>query len=170
MFFDMSVELKQYISTYVYKNFSSISMNFCHQIWIFCLSETYSNSEIPYDNEILKSLGYILIREDHPSNSEHRRICVYNKSLLPFNVISVKYRQECISFEFSIGGKYCIFSCLYSSPIQMQDELESFVKNFELTLDKIHESNPVMIAVLGHFNAKSNNWCKADITFLLKAL
>ena len=23
-----------------------------------------------------------------------------------------------------------------------------------------------MTIILGHFNAKSNNWCKADITFL----
>ena len=88
-------------------------MNFCHQIWIFCFSETYSNSEIPYDNEVLESLEYILVREDHPSNSKHKRVYVYNKSLLPFNVISVKYPQECISFELSIGVKCCIFSCLY---------------------------------------------------------
>ena len=52
----------------------------------------------------------------------------------------------------------------------MQDEFESFLKNFELTLDNIHESNPVMTVVLGHFNAKSDNWCKANITFLVKAL
>ena len=48
----------------------------------------------------------------------------------------------------------------------MQDEFEIFLKNFELTLDKIHENNPFMIVVLGDFNAKSNNWSKADITSL----
>ena len=37
------------------------------------------------------------------------------------------------------------------------------MKNFELTLDKIHKNNPFMIIVLGNFNAKSN-WWKADIT------
>ena len=36
----------------------------------------------------------------------------------------------------------------------------------ELTLDKIHGNNPFMTVVLGDFNAKSNNWCKADITSL----
>ena len=46
----------------------------------------------------------------------------------------------------------------------MQDEFETFLKNFELTLEKIHKNNPFMIVVLGDFNAKSNNWCKADIT------
>ena len=41
------------------------------------------------------------------------------------------------------------------------------MKNFELTLDKIHENNPFVTVVLGDFNEKSNNWCKADITFLV---
>ena len=40
------------------------------------------------------------------------------------------------------------------------------MKNFELTLDKIHENNPFMTVVLGDFNAKSSNWCKADVTSL----
>ena len=35
-----------------------------------------------------------------------------------------------------------------------------------MTLDKIHENIPFMTVVLGDFNAKSNNWCKADVTFL----
>ena len=43
-------------------------------------------------------------------------------------------------------------------------EFKSFLKSFELTLDKTHEDNPFMISVLGDFNAKSNNWCKNDIT------
>ena len=60
--------------------------------------------------------------------------------------------------------KGCKFICLYRSPSQTNGEFESFLKNFELTLDKIHEDNPFMISVLGDFNAKSNNWCKNDIT------
>ena len=75
------------------------------------------------------------------------------------------YLQECITFEVRIGRKCCKFICLYRSPNQTNDEFESFLKNFELTLDKIHEDNPFMISVLGNFNAKSNNWCKNDITF-----
>ena len=38
------------------------------------------------------------------------------------------------------------------------------MKNFELTLDKIHKGNQFIISVLGGFNAKSNNSCKNDIT------
>ena len=35
-----------------------------------------------------------------------------------------------------------------------------------MTLDKIHENNRFMTVVLREFNAKSNNWCKADATSL----
>ena len=61
-----------------------------------------------------------------------------------------------------IRRKCCKFICLYRPPSQTNEK--SFLKNFELTLDKIHEDNPFMISVLGDFNAKSNNWCKNDIT------
>ena len=63
-----------------------------------------------------------------------------------------------------IGRKCYKLICLYRSPSQTNDKFESFMKNFELTLDRIHEDNPFMISVLGDFNAKSNNWCKNDIT------
>ena len=110
--------------------------------------------------------GYNLVREDHPSNSKRGGVCVYNKRSLPFSVINVKYLQESILFELKIRVKCCNFSCLYRSPSETQDELETFLNYFELTLDKIHENNLFMTVVLGDFNAKSNNWCKADITSL----
>ena len=127
-----------------------------HKFDIICFSETYLNSEIPSDYKNLEIAGCNLVREDHPSNSKRGGVCVYYKSSLPFRVINVKYLQESISFELRIAGKCCKFSCLYRFSSQTQDEFETFLKNFELTLDKIHESNPFM-TVLGDFNAKSNN-------------
>ena len=110
--------------------------------------------------------GCNLVREDHPSNSKRGGVCVYYKSSLPFRVINVKYFQESISFELRIGDRCCRFSCLYRPPSQTQDEFETFLKIFELTLDKIHENNLFMTIVLGDFNAKSNNRYKSDITSL----
>ena len=124
-----------------------------HKFDIICLSETYLNSEIPSDDENLEISGYDLVGEDHPSNSKRGGVCFSYKSSLPFRVINVKYLQEFISFELRIGGKCCRFSCLYRSPSKMQDELETFLKNFELILDKIHENNPFMTIALGDFNA-----------------
>ena len=69
-------------------------------------------------------------------------------------------------FELRIGSKCCKFSCLDRSPSQKQDEFKTFLKNFESTLDKIHENNPFMTYVLGGFNAKSSNCCTADVTSL----
>ena len=56
------------------------------------------------------------------------------------------------------------FICLYRYQSQTSDEFESFLKNFVLTLDKIHEDNLFIISVLGDFKTKSNNCCKNDIT------
>ena len=137
---------------------------FAHKLDIICLSETYLNSETSPDDDNLEIPGYNIIRKDHPSNTKRGGVCVYYKNTLPFKIINIKYLQECITFEIRIGRKCCKFICLYRSPSQTNDEFESFLKNFELTLDKIHEDNPFMISVLGDFNAKSNNWCKNDIT------
>ena len=127
-----------------------------HKFDIICLSKIYLNPETPSDDQNLEMAGYNLLREDHQSNSTCGGVCVYYKSSIPFRVINAKYLQESISFELRIGGKCCKFSCLYRSPSEMQDEFETFLKNFELTLDKIHESNSFM-TVLGDFNAKCNN-------------
>ena len=139
---------------------------YLHKFDIICLSETYLNSEIPSDDKNLEIAGYNLVRKDHPSNSKRGGVCVYHKSSFPFRVSNVKYLQEFISFELMIGGKCCRFSCIYRSPSQMQDEFETFLRNFEWTLDKIHENNPFMTVILGEFNVKPNNWCKADVISL----
>ena len=94
----------------------SISIHFCPQFDIICLSETYLNSENPSDDENLELAGYNLVREDHPSNSKCGGVCVYYKSLFLFRVINVKYLQECISFELKMGGKCCKFSSLSRYP------------------------------------------------------
>ena len=137
-----------------------------HKFDVIYLSDTYLNSETPSDIENLEIAGNNLAREGHPSNSKRGGVCVYYESSLPFRAINVKYLQESISFELRKGGKCCKFSCLYRSASQMQDEFETFLKNFELTLDKIHENNSFMTVVLGDFNTKSSNWCKADVTSL----
>ena len=152
------------ISAHMFTKVSLLSAySSVHKFDIICLSETYLNSETPSDDENLEIAGYNLVREDHPSNSKRGGVCVYYKSSLPFRVINVKYLQESISFELRIGGKCCKFSWLYRSPSQTEDEFETFLKNFESTLDKVHENNPFITVVLGDFNAKSSNWCKPSL-------
>ena len=45
----------------------SQAFNAVHKYDIICLSETYLNSSIPYDDDNLETPGYNLIRADHPS-------------------------------------------------------------------------------------------------------
>ena len=152
-----------YLFTKVYLLSAYVSV---HKSDIICLSENSFNSEIPSDDKVLKIPGYNLVKENYPSSSKRGEVCVYYKSSLPFRVINVKYLQESISFELRIGGKCCKIIYLYRSPSQTHDEFGTFLKNFELTLDKIHENNPLMNVVLRDFNAKSNNWCETGTTSL----
>ena len=106
--------------------------------------------------DISKILGYNIIRADHQSNTKRGEVCIYYKNTQPLKLINTKYYQEYISFK--IVRRDCFkFICLYQSPSQMNDEIESFLENFVLALDKIHEENPFMISVLDDFNIKSNN-------------
>ena len=145
----MSSEFKQHISTCVYKSFFSITIHL----------STYLNSKTPSYDKNLEIPGCNLVREDHPCNREHGE-----------SVFTIKARSllllSLFSFGLRIGGKCCRFSCIYRSSSQTQDEFEIFLKNFELTLDKIHENNPFMTVVICDFNGKSKNWSKVNITFL----
>ena len=126
------------LSSNMYKKVSLLSAFISvHKLDIICVSETYLNSETSPDDDNLEILGYNIIRKD----------CIYYKNTLPFKIIKRKYLQECITFEIRIGRKYCKFICLYSCPSQTNDEFESFLKTFELNLDKIYDDNPFTISV-----------------------
>ena len=56
------------------------------------------------------------------------------------------------------------FVALYRSPSQDQGEFDSFLKNLEITLDKLALNNPFMLVVIGDLNAKSKNWHPSDRT------
>ena len=55
-----------------------------------------------------------------------------------------------------IGEKLWNFVALYRLPSRSKDEFETFAKNLELNLDTNSPKNPLLTAVLGDFNAKSN--------------
>ena len=53
--------------------------NAVHKCDIICLSKTYLNSSIPYDDDNLEIPGYNLIRADHLSKDKRNGICIYYK-------------------------------------------------------------------------------------------
>ena len=99
------------------------------------------------------------MRSDHPSVE-----LLYCKSYLPLRIIDINYLNECVRFELMVGDKLCKFIELYRSPRQFQDQFESFKGNLELNLESTVQNNPFLVVLLCEFNAKSNNWCKNDIT------
>ena len=63
-----------------------------------------------------------------------------------------------------IGDKVCNFISLYRSPNQSLEEFETFADNLELNLDIIAKKIPVLIVLLGDFNAKLSKWYENDST------
>ena len=55
---------------------------------------------------------------------------------LPLKLLYIKYLQECINLELTIGDNLCSFMILYRSPSQNNDDFETFMKNSELNLDE----------------------------------
>ena len=123
-----------------------------------------------YDSRIIILRGDIETNpgSKHSFSSQGLKICHWNLNSLSSHM----YKKTSLLSAFISVHKLDIiclyiiwkFICLCRSPSQTNDEFETFLKNFELTLDKIHEGNPFMISVFGDFNAKSNNLCKNDIT------
>ena len=106
--------------------------------------------------------GYDLFRADHPSNTKRGGVCIYYRNSLPLKILNIQYLHECINFEIRIGGKLCRFVSLYCSPSQLQNDFESFAKNFELNINTATANNTFLSVVRSDFNAKSNLWFKRD--------
>ena len=133
-----------------------------HKFEIICLSETYLDLSISTNNESLHIDRYNLVRSDHASNNKHRGVSIYYRSYLPLLVIKINCLKECIVFDIKLGDKFCNFIVLYRSISQSTDKLESFLKNAELTLDRVMQNTPYMMVLLGYFNVKCTNWYKHD--------
>ena len=61
------------------------------------------NSEILTYDKNLQIPGYSIARVDHPSNTKRSGVCAYYKTSLPLTVLDMKYLQECINLELTIG-------------------------------------------------------------------
>ena len=116
------------------------------------------------DDDNLKIPGYDLFRADHPSNTKWVGVCIYYSYSLPLKILSIQYLHECINFEIRIRSKLCRFVSLYRSTSQLQEDFESFAKNFELNIDTATANNTFLTAFLGDYNAKSNLWFKGNNT------
>ena len=90
----MSVNVCQFVTgtSTVYHDYSKLFLLKAyisvHRFDIVCLSETYLDSTVPFDDDNLVISGYNLIRSDHPSNTKRGCICLYYKNYLPLRVLN----------------------------------------------------------------------------------
>ena len=77
--------------------------NLVHSFDIICLSETYLHSETPLNDTCLELPGDNLLHSDHLSINKRGGVCIYYKSTLPRNILSISNLDECINFEISIA-------------------------------------------------------------------
>ena len=57
-----------------------------NDIDFICLSKTFLYSSISIDDSRLSISGYLMMRTDHPSNTERGGVCLYYKEHLPPNL------------------------------------------------------------------------------------
>ena len=127
------------------------------------LSETFLGSTIPQNDEKINIKGYSLLRADHPGNSKRGGVCLYYKEYLPLIARNdISCMQECLVAELSMNNEKCFFTCLYRSPSQSYEELDTFSSNLDLLLSNINNNHPNCSILIGEFNAKFSKWCSSD--------
>ena len=65
-----------------------------HKFDIICLSKTYLDSAVLFNDDNLVISGYNLIRSDHPSNTNSGGVYLYYKNYLPLRVLNISYQKK----------------------------------------------------------------------------
>ena len=60
--------------------------------------------------------------------------------------------------EIKIKNSKCFVTCVYRSPSQTVDEMDSFLSGFEQTCSSIALESPLCSFITGDLNAKCTNW------------
>ena len=91
---------------------------------------TFLDSRIDINDTRINVNGYLLMRADHPSNTKSGYVCMYYKIYLSIiRGIDISDLQERILTKTTVDKKRCSLTCLYSSPSQNEDKLETFCSN-----------------------------------------
>ena len=134
-----------------------------NNIDIISLSETFLDSTIPLNDEILYIKGYSTIRADHPSNTKRGGVYLYYKEYLPLiRKVNICKLNECIVTEITVNNERCFLPCLYRSPNQNQEQFESFCENLIDVLSGINNQQQTCSILVGDFSAKLSKWCPSD--------
>ena len=118
-----------------------------HNSEITCLSENFLSSTVPHNDE---NNGSSLLRNDNQNSIKREWVCMYfTKSLLLIRWRDLSNMKECLITEINANNKKWFFTCLYTSPSQSHEELESFCFNLDLFLSNINDQHPAYWVVIG---------------------
>ena len=84
-------------------------------MYITCLSETYLDSSVPYDDTRLNLTGYKLVRADNLSNNKRGGVGIYFKETCAIRTVPTNSLKECFLLGF-IDNKKGLLLSLYRSP------------------------------------------------------
>ena len=102
-----------------------------NDIDIIYLSEAFLDSPIPIDDNRLSIPGYSMMKADHPGNTKRGGVCLYYKEhLLIIRGNDISNLQECLVTEITVKNKRCFLTCLYRSPSQSGEQIQSQSSNF----------------------------------------
>ena len=111
-----------------------------HNFDIIYLSETFLNSTIPRNDKNININCYSLLRVDHPNNIKRGGVCMYFNEPLPLIRRSdLSNMKEYLGTEINVNNEKCFFACLYRSPSQSHEELESFCFSLDSLLSNIND-------------------------------
>ena len=129
---------------------------------IICISESFLDSTISDDDNILHMEGYNLIRADHPDNIKRGGVCLYFKKGLALRKIELSHITECLLCEVNVKVQVGSTIVGYRSPSRTSSQFDDFLSNFEKLFDDVQTFQPPFRVILGDFIAWPKSWWSGD--------
>ena len=112
---------------------------------LICLTETYLDSTV----------GYNLLRADHPDNVKRGGVCLYYQENLTLRLVDTPYIEQCILCEINIQNTTGYVAVIYRSPSQSSNEFEEFLASFGKLMNQVNMLKSCFTVILGDFNTRS---------------
>ena len=79
-----------------------------------------------------------MYRNDHPSNTKTRRVCLYFRKGLPIKQrTDLQLVRTTIVAEITLARKKMLFITVYRSPSQTSEQFEEFINKMRMIVDQI---------------------------------
>ena len=98
---------------------------------MICLSESFLDSSISFDNENPYIKDHKLVRADQPGKVKRGGLSVYFKESITVRRLPNPYLKDCLIVEVSINHNKSYVVLLYWLPSQAHDNFNSFSTNFD---------------------------------------